>query len=182
MESLNVFKNIDNMETKEIKIQIPEGYEIDKEKSTKECVILKEKETKTDYYPKSWDEYCEIMATIGRGGYSITGDGTIQCETYLTCGGKKNKWNNSIPNQKTAQKILAYSKLLAVRELWIDQYLRNYKWNKYTDVWTIHMIDVNIYVNNYPRLDWPLSFPTFDMAIAFKECFRDLLIEAKGLY
>jgi len=34
----------ENMETKEVKIKIPEGYEIDKEKSTFECIKFKKKE------------------------------------------------------------------------------------------------------------------------------------------
>ena len=38
------------METKELKITIPEGYEIDKEKSTFEKIVFKKKDTK----PRSW--------------------------------------------------------------------------------------------------------------------------------
>lgn len=34
-------KNNNNMETKELKIQVPEGYEIDKENSTFECIKFK---------------------------------------------------------------------------------------------------------------------------------------------
>ena len=35
------------MDTKELKIQIPEGYEIDKENSTFEKIVFKKKDTKT---------------------------------------------------------------------------------------------------------------------------------------
>lgn len=39
---------------KELKIQIPEGYEIDKEKSTFEKIVFKPIDNK----PRSWEEYC----------------------------------------------------------------------------------------------------------------------------
>lgn len=37
------------METKEVKIEAPEGYEIDKEKSTFEKIVFKKKVVKTEY-------------------------------------------------------------------------------------------------------------------------------------
>ena len=44
---------------KELKIDIPEGYEIDKENSTFERIVFKKKYT----YPKSWEEFCENKPT-----------------------------------------------------------------------------------------------------------------------
>ena len=41
------------METKELKIQIPEGYEIDKEKSTFEKIVFKKKKTLNQEVGKS---------------------------------------------------------------------------------------------------------------------------------
>ena len=43
------------METKELKITIPEGQEIDWQESAKqEKIVFKKKDTK----PRSWEEYC----------------------------------------------------------------------------------------------------------------------------
>lgn len=39
-----VYNNNNNMEEKEVKIQVPEGYEIDKENSTFECIKFKKKD------------------------------------------------------------------------------------------------------------------------------------------
>ena len=41
---------------KELNIQVPEGYEVDKEKSTFEKIIFKKIENKL---PKTWEEFCE---------------------------------------------------------------------------------------------------------------------------
>lgn len=41
---------------KELKIEVPEGYEIDKEKSTFEKIVFKKIKVEL---PKTWDEFCE---------------------------------------------------------------------------------------------------------------------------
>ena len=45
------------MKNKELKIQVPEGYEIDKENSTFEKIVFKKVENEL---PKSWEELGEI--------------------------------------------------------------------------------------------------------------------------
>lgn len=47
------------MDTKKLKINIPEGYEIDKEKSTFEEIVFKKVEDPFTKLPKNWEEYCE---------------------------------------------------------------------------------------------------------------------------
>ena len=44
------------MDIKEIKIKIPDGYEIDRDNSTFECIKFKRIEKKP---PKTWEEFCE---------------------------------------------------------------------------------------------------------------------------
>ena len=56
----------------ELKIDIPEGYEIDKEKSTFEKIVFKEKCT----YPKSWEEFCKNNKIINNE-YFISVGSTI---------------------------------------------------------------------------------------------------------
>ena len=46
--------------SKELKINIPEGYEIDKENSTFERIVFKKKST----YPKSWEEFCKNCRVV----------------------------------------------------------------------------------------------------------------------
>ena len=45
------------MEIKELKIEVPQGYEIDKQKSTFEKIVFK----KIPENPKTWEEYCSLM-------------------------------------------------------------------------------------------------------------------------
>ena len=45
------------METKEMKIQVPEGYEIDKENSTFEKIVFKKVENEL---PKSWEDLMTV--------------------------------------------------------------------------------------------------------------------------
>ena len=52
------------METKELKITIPEGYEIDKDNSTFEKIVFKKKDTK----PRSWKEYLELNTGFDGAG------------------------------------------------------------------------------------------------------------------
>ena len=44
------------METKEIKINCPEGFEVDKENSTFECIKFKSIKKEL---PKTWEEFCK---------------------------------------------------------------------------------------------------------------------------
>ena len=57
-----LFMNMDgyiDMDTKKLKINIPEGYEIDKENSTFEEIVFKKVEDPFAKLPKTWEEYCK---------------------------------------------------------------------------------------------------------------------------
>ena len=61
---------------KELKIEVPKGYEIDKENSTFECIKFKEKEADI----KTWDDLCEVSAISEEtrlSGYCIGEDSNI---------------------------------------------------------------------------------------------------------
>lgn len=49
--------NFFNIDTKKLKINIPEGYEIDRENSTFEEIIFKKIENPFSKLPKTWEEY-----------------------------------------------------------------------------------------------------------------------------
>ena len=48
------------MERKEIKIEVPQGDEIDRQKSTFEKIVFK----KIPENPKTWEEYCKLTKGI----------------------------------------------------------------------------------------------------------------------
>lgn len=58
------------METKEVKIQIPEGYEIDKENSTFECIKFKSIKKNITY-----EDVCNKLFSKDKVGFYITESG-----------------------------------------------------------------------------------------------------------
>ena len=92
------------METKEVKINIPEGYEIDKENSTFECIKLKP--------IKKYITYKDVCDNIfaKNYGYYISPSGNI-CGTSL----KEFAYDaDNAPNKKQIEKLLALNQLMNI--------------------------------------------------------------------
>lgn len=100
------------METKEIKIQVPKGYEIDRENSTFECIKLKpmekfiEKEKDITY-----EDVCNTLFTSGTG-YFINQYGEVN---FYTIGSNKFDTNNA-SNGRQLTRLLALNQLLNIAE------------------------------------------------------------------
>lgn len=102
---MNFYFNQIIMETKELKIQIPEGYEIDKENSTFECI--KFKSIRNDI------TYAEICDKIFNNNiYSTNSYGNINCNRI---GVDRFDLNNAT-NKKQLKKLLALNQLLNIAE------------------------------------------------------------------
>lgn len=95
------------METKEIKISVPDGYEIDKENSTFECVKFKPIKNYITY-----KYICNNLFTK-EWGFFISESGCIKEKLfeYFVASEK----NNAI-NRKQLEKILALNQLLNIAE------------------------------------------------------------------
>lgn len=94
------------METKEVKINIPEGYEIDKENSTFECIKFK---SKKDISNLTYEDVCKRIFPNSEGCY-IDIDGKIvnDCiEAYITD-------PNNAPNKKQLERLLALNQLMNI--------------------------------------------------------------------
>lgn len=90
------------METRELKIQAPEGYEIDREKSTLDCI--KFKPIKKDI------TYEDVCNKLFKYSYYFTNEhGEI--DTY--CGINRSDPNNAI-NKEQLEKLLALNQLLNI--------------------------------------------------------------------
>ena len=94
------------MEIKELKIQAPEGYEIDKENSTFECIKFK--------LIKKDITYEDMCSNLFKSGYYINNSGEIIRVSDFNEGVKKDK-NNAI-NKKQLNKILTSNQLLNIAE------------------------------------------------------------------
>lgn len=108
------------MEIKELKVQAPEGYEIDKENSTFECI--KFKPIKKDI------TYRDVCSTLFvNDNYFITDRGYVHKDAF---------WGNEIipdkniaNNKKQLNRLLALNQLLNIAEYYNTLYTGNIKNN-----------------------------------------------------
>ncbi len=154
-----------------MKINIPEGYEIDKEKSTFEKIVFKKVDSLSNL-PETWEEYCK--QTVGYKSYfhtrypepcireSPSFDG-VYCE---------------FSTEERVEQYVALGKLIQLRDYWTN----NWKSNESSFiVYTARFHPQLIRVRMSRGTNYPLAFPTEQMAEKFKKCFNDLLIKASPL-
>lgn len=96
--------NNNDMETKEIKIVPPEGYEIDKENSTFECVKFKPIKKDLTY------EYVVKELFDGNDNYYINAISKVKKASVL----RTHSGANNFTSKKQAEKLLAINKLMNV--------------------------------------------------------------------
>lgn len=90
----------DNMETKEIKINVPDGYEIDKENSTFECIKFKP-------IAKKWRDNKENIIK----GYYISSLSSINPTPSTTCSHYISENYNVFATKKQAKSALAMAQI-----------------------------------------------------------------------
>ena len=157
------------METKELKIQIPDGYEIDKEKSTFEKIVFKKKKNTK---PRSWEEYLELNTGFDGAGIDWNCGG-VQT-TGLHHRGK------AIVPTHLAQPFIAMMQLMSLRQAWIGDWKPDWSCgysSNYCIIGAGDRFDVCI----LGKCRYALSFPTIEMAEDFMNTFKDLLEIAKPL-
>ena len=145
---------------KELKIEVPQGYEIDRQKSTFEKIIFK----KIPENPKTWEDYCELT----KGSYSNYASTTNMVNKDRYTGAY-----NEFATKERAEQFIALGKLLQLRDYWVGD------WKKNSD--NIYIIYKNVIMAAVHNSDFPLTFPTREMAKEFKDYFSDLIKEAYPL-
>ena len=149
------------MENKELKIEVPQGYEIDKQKSTFEKIIFK----KIDENPKTWEEYCSLMK--GKTMYYTN------CNNIIVSG--FSDAHDKFVNKKRAEQFIALGKLLQLRDYWVKR-------SEFKDaIGVFTLSDGVIATHEFDIDDYALTFPTQEMADKFITCFRDLIKQASPL-
>ena len=127
------------MEPKDIKITIPEGYEIDMEKSTFERIVFKKKTI-----INSWEDLEKI------NGVFIDYYSNIQnCEAL-----PQDENRNMFLNEKYAKAALALAQISQL----LPYYDSNVDWNKYTDKHCIVRRGNNLHIEIYNCLYYFLAF------------------------
>lgn len=159
------------MDTKKLKINIPEGYEIDKEKSTFEEIVFKKVEDPLAKLPKTWEEYCE--QTEGNVSYFFSSHDSIIKSWF------EGSYFEFVTEERVKQYV-SLGKLLQLRDYWVS----NWKDDSKNFVAAIYHFDgeiVNTNVSKKRSSNYSLTFPTREMAKEFKNCFEDLIKEAYPL-
>jgi hypothetical protein len=143
---------------KELKINVPDGYEIDKEKSTFENIVFKKKSE----LPTEWSEKYNDGYTQTFGLYYTEIGAEFR---YKTLG--------------QARASVALAKLSQLR----DVYRQGWKpdWNKEDTKWCVVDYKSKTYVEPTIHRDYFLSFQDIKTAELFLENFRRLIEEAKPL-
>jgi len=168
---------------KEVKIEIPTGYEIDREKSTFEKIVFKKKE---DTKPRSWEEYCDNF----RGEFYYIRDNGNNIGDSFTPTGLMSAYRNTLPSKELAEVFLAMMQLMSLRQDWIHRWsveqnlTKDWEpdWNKFReDKWCIINNTNKLIIGRYGSISKALSFPTEEMVEDFMNCFKDLLEIAKPL-
>ena len=133
------------------KIVAPEGYEIDREKSTIDEIVFKEIKKAL---PKSWEEFEESE----RPGYVFAALYTM------------------LKSQKAS---IALAKLEQLRDVYRDGWIPD--WGNASWKYSIVIVESDLIITDYLWNDCFLSFPTKEIAQEFLNNFRDLIEQAKPL-
>ena len=156
------------MKTKEFKIQVPEGYEIDKENSTFEKIVFKKigKEL-----PKSWEDLKVVE------GFYVDKDSRIYSCTEFT---KAVENRNTFPTKEEAEACLALAQLCQLRDRYNEGWKPDWK-NDRELKYTIEIFYDDIVKRIYECRYKVLAFKTEELRDKFLENFRDLIKIAKPL-
>ena len=151
---------------KEIKIEVPEGYEIDKENSTFETIKFKEKSK----LPMSWKEVMNLK------GYYINSSSLIsEYNSSFGTDGDKNTW----PTKELAEAALALSQLLQLRDRWNGDWKADWCSDDYKYSIGINQYNISKYISVGDQ--YILVFNSGELRDKFLYTFKDLIEIAKPL-
>lgn len=156
------------METKEMKIQAPEGYEIDKKNSTFENIIFKKVEKEL---PKSWEDLYEV------GGWFVDFHSKV-----VTSGSMRtaDSVKNRFPTKEEAEACIALAQLCQLRDRYNDGWKPDWTDDNQFK-WCIDFFQDVVRKTAVLFVRRTLTFKTEELRDKFLENFRGLIETAKPL-
>ena len=158
---------------KNLKITVPDGYEIDKENSTFEEIVFKKVE-KT--LPKKWEDIINLNNTVK--GCTVSPYGNIVVN-HITC--DKDKF--VFPTKEEAEACVALAQLCVLRDIYNGEPLD--AWVDWTDSsigkYCLNFQEDKLICNTFFMSRRPLVFKTEELRDEFLKNFKDLIIKAKPL-
>jgi hypothetical protein len=151
--------------SKTIKTIIPEGWEIDKEKSTFEEIVLKQSKKEL---PKRWEDLKEVK------GSWVDEDCTIRTNKYHV----DNDNRNVFATEAQAKAAIALAQLSQLREVYRDGWKPKLS-NGYKCI--IQCVSGVLAEGVVVNTSYFLSFQSEQLAKEFLTNFRELIIEAAPL-
>ena len=159
---------------KHIKIQIPEGYEIDKEKSSFEKIVFKKK---LNGLPNTWEEL-EVIK-----GFYVNIESSVDYEEDTTFDTRSDN-KNVFPSKEEAEASIALAQLCQLR----DRYNTDENGNVWKPDWksaivkdVIVIVDEEVKVATSYNTRYVLVFKSLFICDHFAKTFKDLILEAKSL-
>lgn len=154
------------MEEKELKIDTPLGYEIDRKKSTFEKIIFKKVK---NFRPKTWEEYHNL--TKGEECCNIDDDDCVRLG-----------YADEFSSKRRKEQYVALGELLQLRDYWVCDWSLEV-FDSDSSVFAIVCGNTSKTVNvvSVSNVNLPLTFPTEEMAKEFKNCFEALIKDAYPL-
>lgn len=149
---------------KTIKITPPEGYEVDKEKSTFSEIVFKKLEPNL---PMSWEELKEVK------GYFI-----YQNNVHSVIDKAIDRNRNIFPTKEEAKAMLAMAQLCQLRDRWNGGWKPDWK-DDNTPKYCIVSHKNILYTDFCYNTSTSIAFKTRELRDKFMETFKDLLEEAK---
>ena len=138
------------METKEIKIQVPEGYEIDRKLSSFEKIVFKKKENIIN----SWEDLKKVEGCYIDSGSNITSLSPLQnCKEH----------KNVFLNEKYAKSALALAQISQL----LPYYDSNVNWRSAKDKHCIDKAHNKIIISKWSEIYHVLAFNSVEEAERF---------------
>lgn len=157
-----------------MKIIPPEGYEVDKENSTFECIKFKPIK---EALPTTWEEFCKVYP-IQEGEAYINHVSMVVTLDFSRNRSFNNK--NILPSEEMAEAVLALCQLIQLRDCYNQGWKPDWCNNRF-DKWCIEIQGTRILRAVHANITHVLAFETDALRNEFLKNFKDLIEIAKPL-